>query len=67
MVIINIRNVPAELHTKLSRQAKPRGLSLSRYVRESLEEVAGLNHTAGSMDKTAEARKHRHDVAGRNI
>ena len=40
--MIQIRNVPDDLHRKLKIRAAERGMSLSDYLRAELEEIADL-------------------------
>jgi plasmid stability protein len=40
--MIQIRNVPPELHTQLKVEAARRGMTLSDYLLRELEQIAGL-------------------------
>ncbi len=42
MVMIQIRNVPPELHRKLKARAAELGMSLSDYLLSEIEEIASL-------------------------
>lgn len=42
MTMIQIRNVPSELHRKLKARAAERGMSLSDYLLAEIQEIAAL-------------------------
>jgi hypothetical protein len=42
MVMIQIRNVPPELHRKLKMRAAEKGMSLSDYLLAEIEQIASL-------------------------
>jgi hypothetical protein len=42
MVMIQIRNVPPDLHALLTDRAKARGMNLSDFLKEQLERIAAV-------------------------
>lgn len=42
--VIHIRDVPDDVHAALTEAAEARGLSLTKYVRRELQEVANRDH-----------------------
>ena len=51
--IIQVRDVPDEVHDDLTRQAAADGLSLSRFLARELERVARRNRNAEILRRAA--------------
>lgn len=55
MPLVQIRDVPAEVHAQLTAQAEQAGMSLNRYLLRELEHIAGRSRNA-ELFRKAQAR-----------
>jgi antitoxin FitA len=62
MKVIQVRNVPDEVHRELRKRAAERGVSLSDYALGELERIAS-QPTVGEVLRRAEARSGGADLA----
>ncbi|HEX5944866.1 MAG TPA: hypothetical protein VFY82_01250 [Acidimicrobiales bacterium] len=56
---VQVRDVPAEVHAELKRQAAEAGVSLSRYLLDELERVARRGRNADVLRRAASRRGRR--------
>ena len=61
--MIQVRNVPPELHRELKRRARVSGKSLTAYVQEILEREVGRPSGEEFWERFHERRKRRHSTA----
>lgn len=55
-VMIQVRNVPDELHRELVRRAKARGMTLTAYVQSILEREVATTSRAELLEKIRSAK-----------
>ncbi|MBA2640437.1 MAG: hypothetical protein H0U77_10765 [Nocardioidaceae bacterium] len=59
MSVIQVRDVPEEVHSALTDQARAAGLSLNRFLLREFERVARRGHNAGVLRTTDTVRGRR--------
>lgn len=60
--VIQIRDMPGEVHNAVARSAQPEGPSLTEYTPRELKHVVAMAHVAG--DAAATLRRTQPDPAG---